>query len=313
MLAYAGKSRASITPLKLNELVRGSTELLTVSISKHAKLQLELAAIEPIIECDPNQIRQVLMNLIINASDAIGEQPGVIEIQTSFHHGTEPVTPDDFRCGELPPGESVCLSVRDTGSGMSSDLCRRIFEPFFTTKFAGRGLGLAAVLGIVQSHRGAIGLQSVVARGTLFRIWFPKSRGMPETSSTSTAAPIATRIGKVLVVDDEDAIRKLCVRMLERVGYTVIVAESGEDGVKHFANNRDIVTAIVDLTMPGWDGVRTLTELRAIDPKVRVIFSSGYGESELMRRVESAGANAFLAKPFSLDTLRRVLVSVTSE
>jgi two-component system cell cycle sensor histidine kinase/response regulator CckA len=247
------------------------------------------------VVADITQIRQIVMNLITNASDALGDQPGTITLETSLVDATPAMLASTYLNEALPAGPYICLEVSDTGAGMTRETSTRIFEPFFTTKFTGRGLGLAAVLGIVRGHKGAIDVQSEPGAGTTFRVLLPASARPAEAATPATHAPLGHGSGLVMLVDDEESVRGLARRVLERGGYSVLEAESGEEALARLETQAGQVRAIVlDLTMPGMSGEATLQEMRRRRISVPVIVSSGYVPEE-----EGTLAGVpFLAKPY---------------
>jgi two-component system, cell cycle sensor histidine kinase and response regulator CckA len=311
MLAYAGRGRMVVEPVDLSRLVQDLVHLLQVSISKKALLRCRLAEELPVIEADPAQVRQVVMNLVINASEAIGDHDGVIGITTGALECSSADLRSSLHTEEPPPGRYVFLEVADTGHGMDAETQRRVFDPFFTTKFAGRGLGLAAVLGIVRKHNGAIRVASEPGAGTTFRILFPAGAAcgaQPEAA----AAPEAWRgSGAILLVDDEEAVRHVATKMLEHCGFRVLTASDGREAIALFRQHRaEIAGVLLDLTMPHMDGEQTFRELRRLQPDVRVILASGYSDSEIMHRFADEPLAGALEKPYQLQSLRAKLREV---
>jgi PAS domain S-box-containing protein len=300
MLAYSGKGRFVVAPLDLSELVEEMSQLLDASISKKAVLRRELSAALPPIDGDATQIRQLVMNLITNASDALGDEPGTITLCTRLVE--EPAVGDTGPLAEqgLASGPAVLLEVSDTGCGMNTETLGRIFEPFFTTKFTGRGLGLAAALGIVRGHRGVIDVQSDPGRGTRFRVLFPASRGCV-TQPMNAAAPAAlpAPAGAILVADDEELVRAMARRILEQAQFRVLTASDGRQAVETFRRHaHEIAAVLLDLTMPHLGGEEALRAIRAVQPDVPVVLTSGYSESEIALRFEGERLEGFLQKPF---------------
>ncbi|HEV8195050.1 MAG TPA: ATP-binding protein [Gemmatimonadales bacterium] len=304
MLAYAGRGKFVLAQVNLNALVTEMSQLLQISISKKVELSYEMAPGLPGIEGDPSQLQQVVMNLITNAAEAIGDRPGTITLRTESIHVAAGQEPASVGHEPLPEGEYVGLIVADTGSGMDPATVARIFEPFFTTKFTGRGLGLAAVQGIIRSHRGSLTVDSTPGRGTTFTVLFPAVKASPPVARPSPAEGAArSSSGTVLIVDDEDSIRSFARRALERAGYKVLAASDGVAAVDLFRENPGTIGVVVlDLTMPVMDGRQVLGHLRALDPGVRVVLSSGFSEQELSVRGEAAG-EPFLQKPYELSEL----------
>ncbi|MCY3023350.1 MAG: PAS domain S-box protein [Planctomycetota bacterium] len=305
MLAYSGKGRFVVEPLDLSEVVREMAHLLQISISKKAVLKQDFPANLPLMEGDASQVQQVIMNLITNASEAIGDGDGVIAVATGKMDCPAEYLRDSYLDEQLPPGTYVCLEVTDTGCGMDKETVHRIFEPFFTTKFTGRGLGLAAVLGIVRGHKGAIKVYSEPGRGTTFKILFPAAKRVTESQKIKLRPAAHWRgTGTVLLVDDEEHIRVTGRGMLEWAGFTVLTAANGNDALDVFRKHEsEIACVILDLSMPQKDGETTFRELRQISPGVRVIMSSGYNEQEVTQRFVGRGLAGFVQKPYTVDAL----------
>ncbi len=295
MLAYSGRGRFRVEPVDLSAVVEEMSQLLRRVISKQTQLSLRLGRQVPAVVADVTQLRQVVMNLITNASDALGEIGGTVTLETGTVIADREMLASTYLNEELPPGPYVYLDVSDTGSGMDAATSARIFEPFFTTKFTGRGLGLAAVLGIVRGHKGAISVESAPHRGTRFRVLLPATTSAAGAAEVPPGATLGQGAGLVLLVDDEEAVRGLARRVLERGGYRVLEAESGENALTLLKQHPASVRAVVlDLTMPGLGGEATLQQLRQIRPDLPVIVSSGYVPEE-----EGTMAGVpFLAKPY---------------
>ena len=309
MLAYSGKGRFVVEVVELGDLVTEMTHMLEVSISKKAILRFNLAANLPTVEVDTTQVRQVLMNLVINASEAIGDKSGVIAISTGAMR-CEPDYLSDIRMDEqLPGGLYVFVEVADTGCGMERETLARIFDPFFTTKFTGRGLGMAAVLGIVRGHRGAIKVYSEPGKGSTFKVLLPAAPGHAEKTQRDVPPEAYWRgSGTLLLVDDEETIRALGSEMLEMLGFSVLTADNGREALDVYrAHAGEIAAVILDLTMPRMDGEEAFRELRRIRPDVRVIMSSGYNEQEVSQRFIGKGLAGFVQKPYNLAALGSVL------
>ncbi len=309
LLAFSGKGRFVMRPLDLNARIREVVLLLDVSLVHHAQVHLDLARDLPVVEADATQIDQVLTNLLTNAFDAMDDDLGLVSVETACVE-LDAETLRDFPDARLGVGSHVRVRVRDTGCGMKSELVSRIFDPFFTTKFTGRGLGLAAVQGIVAGHRGAIRVASELGRGTLFEILLPGMERVPAVEPDDGAGVGWTGSGIVLVVDDEESVRSLARRILERLGFTVWTAADGEEALRVFGRRAAEVTAVLlDATMPVLSGEETLRGLRAIREDVPILLSSGYTGNQGDARED--GATAFLQKPYRpadlADALRRAL------
>jgi CheY-like chemotaxis protein len=308
MLACSGKGRFVIRHLDLSHLVADTTDLLRLSISTKAVLKLELAPDLPAVSGDSTQIRQILMNLVINASDAIGDRHGLIRIATSVLAVDRAYLEGTAYSSDVEPGEFVCLEVSDNGCGMTPETVSRIFDPFFTTKFTGRGLGLAAVLGIVRGHRGAIKVYSEPGKGSTFKLLLPRTEGVAERDAVAPAGGAWRGSGTVLVVDDEDALRNVAARLLERNGFEVEVACNGREGVEKFAAQPDRFRAVLlDLTMPQMDGEEAFREIRRIRPAARVLLMSGFSHQEAVDRFAGKGLGGFIQKPFGPQQLSQSL------
>jgi len=312
MLAYSGKGHFVIESLNVNAVIEEMTHMLEVSISKKAVLRFNLAQNLPNIEVDATQLRQVIMNLVINASEAIGERSGVIAISTGAVDCDRAYLSEMWIDDRLPEGLYIYLEVADTGCGMDKETISKIFDPFFTTKFTGRGLGMAAVLGIIRGHQGAIKTYSEKGKGTTFKILLPASPS-PESRSAALLhdGEFLKGSGTVLLVDDEETIRALGKDMLQFLGYHVLTATDGRESLDIFRRNRDdIVCVILDLTMPHMDGEQTFRELRRIKPDVRVLMSSGYNEQEVTQKFLGKGLAGFIQKPYKVTELGRKLMDV---
>ena len=306
MLAYAGKGQVAADRVNLSELVRGTASLLEVTISKKTKLELQLSGGLPPVLADVTQLRQIAMNLVINAADAIGEKPGRITVTTYVRAADAAVLHGALGHPDLPAGTYVGLEVADNGSGMTPETLARIFEPFFTTKFSGRGLGLSAVLGIVQSHCGALYVESQPGVGSTFRLLLPATQGdaVVSVAPFSLAAAAIRLRGTVLMVDDEAAIRSITTAVLEAHGARVLAATNGEEALALVRSQGDDISLILlDMTMPGLSGEETLCRLRELNARVPVVIMSGYSESETMKRSANLGVSGFIQKPFEIEPL----------
>jgi two-component system cell cycle sensor histidine kinase/response regulator CckA len=305
LLAYSGRGRFIIQPISLQELVEEMGHLLSVSISKKVVLKYHFSMGIPAVDADATQLRQVIMNLIVNASEAIGERSGVISITVGLSHCDSDYLKGCFGADQMKPGDYVYLEVADTGRGMDKATLDRIFDPFFSTKFTGRGLGLAAVLGIMRGHRGAIRVYSEPGRGSTFKLLLPASEGAAAAMSNKAPVAIAYHAsGKILLADDEETIRNLGRRMLQRAGFDVVVAADGREAVEKFAVDKDSIALVVlDLTMPHLDGEACYREMRQLKPGVRVILSSGYNEQDIVNRFAGKGLAGFVQKPYTTEEL----------
>jgi CheY-like chemotaxis protein len=309
LLAYSGKGKFVIEPVDISRLVRDLTKLVEASIPKSVLVNQRLATELPPVIADMAQLQQLIMNLIINAAEAIGEKSGVVTVTTGAQDiaegetneatiGTDPVT----------PGRYVFLAVEDTGAGMDKATMAKIFDPFFTTKFTGRGLGLSAALGIVRSHQGYIQVTSNPGQGSTFRVLFPAAQEKAAAEPVRAQTDNLTGSGLILLVDDEELVRGAASAMLSFLGYTVIEASNGEEAIELFQHNSSrIQLAIIDLSMPVMNGEECLKHLKSMRPDLPILLSSGYSETEAARRLQSAGLATFLQKPYTAQHLAELV------
>ncbi len=308
MLAYSGKGKFVVEPLDLNLLIEEMMHMLNVSISKGTVLRYDFAQHLPTIEADATQIRQVIMNLVINASEAIGEKSGTIAIVTGVIDCNSDYLKDVWLDEGLPEGLYTFVEVADTGCGMDQNTRTRIFDPFFSTKFTGRGLGMAAVIGIIRSHKGAIKVYSEVGKGTTIKILFPSSTLPAALFNKDQVEDNWQGDGTVLMVDDEETVRGIGKSMLQELGFDVISAVDGKAAVSLYKERKkDIKFVLMDLTMPHMNGEEAFRELRMINPQVKVIIASGYNEQEVTRKFAGKGLSGFLQKPYELSSLSRLV------
>ncbi len=311
MLAYSGKGRFVIESIGINDVLREMLQMLEVSISKKARLELKPAEGIPAVEADITQLRQVIMNLVINASESLEDREGVIRVSTGKRKCSADYLHHVWNPDELPAGEYVYLEVADEGCGMEAAVVERIFDPFYSTKFTGRGLGLPAVLGIVRGHRGTIRVKSKKGRGSVFTVLLPaleKATGKP--GETMEPSPEWQARGRVLLVDDEEAVLEVTREMLQRLGLEVITARDGLQALEILRTGRDFACVVLDLTMPRLDGEETFRRLKTLRPGQKVLLASGYNEQEVVQRFLGSGLNGFIQKPFQFSTLRDKLRAV---
>jgi len=323
MLAYAGKGRFVVQHLDLNELIEKMALLLEISISSKVTVSLDLQRPLPPVQADATQLRQVVMNLVMNASESFGHNGGSIRIGTASVECDSGYLRDYGLKHQLDEGRYVCLEVADTGCGMCSETVAKLFDPFFTTKFAGRGLGMAAALGIVKGHQGAIAVVTEPGRGSSFKVLLPASvrPGEPARRAVVTAdEPVRRAVvaadeqgsGTVLLVDDDDAVRTTATKMLQALGLTPVTACDGHQAIEIFKLRRDFILVILDLTMPHLDGHQVLLELRRLDPGVKVIMSSGFSVQEVSQQCTGKQVSAFIQKPYTLAGLRAAIKAVAA-
>ncbi len=315
LLAYSGEGRYSVEEVDLNPLLQETIDLLSVSISKKITLKANLSKHAIIVEGDQSQLRQVALNLLINAAEAIGDDAGQISIQT----GTVASDQIDLSNAVVAPDvladcEFALLEVTDSGCGISEEDQKKIFDPFFTTKFTGRGLGLSAVIGIIKANKGVMKISSSVGHGTTFALLFPKQ----ETPQEPAPSPIIDKetfdthwrpSGAILIVEDEEVIRELSATILQDMGYKTLCAEDGLEGLNMFREHAaDIAAVILDLNMPNMNGKEAFDEIRKLDPEIPIILASGYSEEDVIRKfTEKSHNTGFLQKPFMVDTLEEKL------
>lgn len=312
MLAYAGKGRVSMEAICLNSLTRDTTQLLTTAISKKAMLSLDLGENIPKIKGDRSQLQQVIMNLVINASESLQDLPGKIKLKTRFQH-VERSRLELCRTGNsLAEGDYLMIEVKDTGDGMAPEVLARIFDPFYTTKFTGRGLGLAAVLGIIRSHGGDLSVDSIAGAGTTFRIYLPT---LPEAELTAVSHDIDTSswlaTGFALVVDDEATIRSAAHAVLSHLGFKVELAEDGMRGLEKILRQTvNYRVVLLDLTMPNLDGREVYKLVRERMPRLPIIMMSGYSSHQALDLLEEGVPTAFIQKPFTVEAIREKLAAL---
>ena len=305
MLAYSGKGQFVIQRLSLNKLIEEIGQLLASVVSKRAQLRYSLSPLPMEVEGDLPQLRQLVMNLVSNASDALGDQDGVITVTTSLVRADREYLQAKFPESRLSEGEYVHLEVSDTGMGMDDGTRTKIFDPFFTTKFTGRGLGLPAVLGILRGHRGAVRVHSELGKGSRFELILPRASPQPQ-AVTLPRPPVSSLrgTGLVLVADDERGVRRVAARILREAGFEVLEACDGLEAVQIIDREKHRLCAtLLDLTMPGLSGEEVLAHMRQVAPGIRVVLTSGYSEKEGSGHFASLGVSGFLPKPWTPEDL----------
>ncbi len=310
MLAYSGKGRFVVTPINITELIREMARLMEVSIGKHITLRYALNEDLPLVNADSAQIQQVILNLITNANEAIGEDNGEIVFSTGVIQADQNELNATLTNEELPEGEYIYIEVADSGCGMDKNTVEKMFDPFFTTKFTGRGLGMSAVLGIVRGHHGAIQVHSQPGQGTSFRILLPVSDIKNSPQAVEAVEPVhASRSkGTVLIVDDEALIREVASAMLQDIGFDIIEATNGKEAVALYRQHQPAIRAVLlDMTMPQMDGKTCFSELKKINPDVRVLISSGYTEQDINKLFAEHVPAAFIQKPYMPESLQQKL------
>jgi len=321
MLAYSGKGRFVVEPIDVGGLIEEISHLLEVSISKKSVLKHNLAENLPTFDGDVTQIRQVIMNLITNASEAIGDKSGVIALSTGAMDCDRAYLDDINEVVRasldepLPEGVYTYIEVADTGCGMDAQTIEKVFDPFFTTKFTGRGLGMSAVLGIVRGHRGALKIYSEVGKGTTFKILFPANElpdnGFAVGRKDQAEGKDWRGSGIVLIADDEETVCTVVKKMLELMGFSVLTVPDGREALKVFREHaNEIVCVLLDLTMPHMDGEEAFRVMRRLHPGVTVILCSGYNEHDATQRFAGKGLAGFIQKPYNMAALRKKLMEV---
>jgi len=306
MLTYSGRASVSLMPLDLSELVEEMRELLEASTSKKCRLEISLDPDGALVEGDPTQLRQVIMNLVTNASESLQDRPGRVVVRTGLASVDAEYLADSFGPAGLAAGSYVYLQVTDTGEGMKEEISGRIFEPYFSTKFAGRGLGLATVLGIVRGHGGAIKLITEPGHGTTFRVLLPPTTRAAAPAPSKSRSPVAPAGGgTILVVDDDVGVLELAREFLERSKFEVVTADGGREALEILRGDveKKITAVVLDLTMPDLDGQETFLEIRVLRPGLPVIVASGYSEEATADRFPPDQIAAFVRKPYDPEDL----------
>ena len=314
MLTYAGQGRFALEPTDLNQLVEEMTRLLELTVSKKAVVKYHLETNLPTAIADPAQIRQALMNMVLNASEAIGDTSGLITINTGMMRAQTSYLQETYLSPDLPEGDYLYLEVNDNGGGMTPEVKQRIFDPFFSTKFTGRGLGLAAVLGIVRSHDGVLKVYSEPGRGTTFKLLLPLASDAETMPAGAQIGEPPALAGLVLIADDEESVAAVTAQMVEALGLQAVIATNGRECLDLFVSDPasfDLV--LLDLMMPEMNGEETFRELRAVDPAAKIILTSGFNEQDAAHRFSGKGLAGFLQKPYHLSELKQILELVLSK
>jgi signal transduction histidine kinase/CheY-like chemotaxis protein len=310
LLAYSGKGPAAEAAVDLNALAEEVVPALQAEIGPNCVLECALSRPLPPANTDPVQLRQVVRHLVRNAAEAIGERrPGVIRIRTGTRRVELEFLREPYLSPGLPPGDYVFLEVSDDGGGLTPEVQAHLFEPFFTSKPGNHGLGLTAALGFARSHGGAIKAASEPERGSTFTVLLPLiASEAARPAAHYEPAPGWRSAGKLLVIDDEESVRAIAIRMLESLGFTPLVAGDGPEGLRLFGEHASSLRAVLlDLTMPRMDGEETYRELRRLNAEVPVILMSGFSEKDMVDRFKDQELAGFLQKPFEREKLQACL------
>ena len=292
--------------INLNEMIQSNIYLYREAITERVALHTNLDSNLPLIEADRSQLQQLIMNLVLNGAEAIEGADGTVEIATAKQMVTAEDTHFWYWTGlVLPAGEYVSLMARDSGIGMSPETKACVFDPFFTTKDEGQGMGLAAVLGVVRDHQGGLHVESQLGKGTMFQLLFPIRLDKETAVSSQTYASVESSNHQlILVIDDEEAVRDAVTDIMAIYDIDVITAVNGQEGIDLFAQRQhDVQLILLDMSMPGLNGVETLGKLRELDPKIRIILSSGYSQQQIADEVTVGNYTGFLPKPYDIAML----------
>jgi signal transduction histidine kinase/CheY-like chemotaxis protein len=317
MLAYAGKTQFVKARVEIAKLVAETVKMLNATLPQNTAIKFDCFPDVPFIKADASQISQVVLNLIINASEAIGKVQGEILVSLSRVFITSEFNEKDHLGKVIHPGPYACLEVTDNGCGMSDEVCSRMFEPFYTTKFTGRGLGLSAVLGIITTHGGSLQLFSQPGKGTTFKVYWPAQidNSTPDEPFRQQAQSEPWHgSGTILLVEDEDQIKMLAKTLLNKLGFAVIEASNGKEALESYKQFSDeIVLVITDIGMPVMDGYEMLNELKKMNADLPIIVSSGFAEKDIASRVARQEIAGMINKPYNIEQLRAVLKGVMKD
>ncbi len=311
LLAYAGRAHVESRPFDLSSCVLEMVPLLDVAASRKVKVEWHLENNLPFIDGDPAQLRQVAMNMVTNASEAIGDRAGTIRVSTFLktYSGTDLLSFD--LVGTRAPGRYVCLEVQDTGAGMTEETRTRIFDPFFTTKVSGRGLGMASARGIIHGHEGGIRIESTLGQGSTITALFPARTDRLSSPEAPPAQPREAAEGALLIVDDEKMVRKTARLLLEAEGFEVVEAQDGVEAMERLANRSgEFRGVLLDLTMPRMGGTECRNEIRARYPRLPIVLSSGFSEEAVRELLKDDPHSNFVQKPYRIETLLTALDAV---
>jgi CheY-like chemotaxis protein len=315
MLTYLGQTHCKLEPLDLSDACQRGMPMLRAAVPQRMVLETDFIAPGPIVLANLNQMQQILNNLISNAWEAAGDRPGVIRLAVKPVAAADIPRVNRFPVDGEPSQENyACLEVADSGCGIEPQEIEKIFDPFYSKKFTGRGLGLPVVLGIVRAHHGVITVESKPEQGSVFRVYIPATtETLPAKAMPASQAPETERGGTVLVVDDEESLRKAVANAIRSLGFNVLSARDGVEAVEIFSRCPDPIRLVVcDLTMPRMDGWQTLAALRQLAPGIPVLLCSGYSEAQAMAGDHAERPQAFLSKPFEFEKLSDTVLEVLS-
>ena len=313
MLAYAGKATLTQSQVNMRMLVDEMVSMLKTTTQQNVVIKPELGTDIPTITADASQLRQVVMNLIINAAEAIGDAEGEIDIKLAKAEIKADQQEKDHLNFIIPAGRYICFEVTDNGCGMDDESMRKIFEPFYTTKFTGRGLGMSAVLGIIKAHHGALQLESQLGHGTTFKVYLPVQLSKSETEEAHQKAVSATwhGSGTILLAEDEVQVKSIAIALLQKLGFTVIDAANGKEALELYQQNaNDITMVVTDMGMPVMNGYELFYRLKQLDPLLPIIISSGFGEGDIASKIPHEEIAGLINKPYKFEQLRDVLRGV---
>jgi len=311
MLTYAGKGQTVLSPLNIVKLVDELVKMLKMTINQNIAIIPILPTDIISVKGDENQIRQVVMNLIINASEAIGDGHGKVLVSIAKSEIKADLSTKDHLGNAIPPGQYVCLEVTDNGCGMDDETKLRIFEPFYTTKFTGRGLGMSAVLGIINTHCGRMQLISKPGQGTTFKVYLPVIISEYDELRLNAPSEPWRGSGTILLAEDEEQIRKVAKGLLQILGFTVIEAVNGKEALELYLKHvTDIVLVITDMGMPIMNGYELFHELKKLDHNLPIIISSGFGDVAISSYIAPEDIAGIISKPYTFDQLREMLRGV---
>jgi len=315
MLAYAGKTPFVQSKVDITELIDDTLSILKSSLPQNISIKPYLAVDIPVIQGDAGQLRQIVMNLMINASEAIGEEQGDIRVALAKRKITAAEPEKDYLGQAITVGSYICLEVTDSGCGMDDETKQRIFEPFYTTKFVGRGLGMSALLGVVTSHKGALQLSSQPDKGTTIKVYLPVQNGdVPAKPTQQNDSEAWQGSGTILLVEDEPQLIEVAKTLLEMLGFSTIEASNGVEALEQYRKkSSEIRLVMTDIGMPLMNGYQLIRELKKINPKLPIVVSSGFSNTDVTSKIAPGDISGLISKPYNFDQLRDVLRSTLED